>query len=566
MAKPETLDSIAIRTWGKIMGMITAAEVRGQLAEILSSNDFQASQRLKNFLSYIVEASLSGAGQNIKAYTLALEVFGQGDDFDPAVNPLVRTEAGRLRSRLDHYYLLHPEAEVHISIPKGGYSATFARAGRESAGSEGQAPKQYSFSPQVATSSGYKAAVLVMPFSCVNETEEIRSFVTGLVNEIVLGLTRFQELRIINHSRLPQPAAIFENGKGKKSEARFVLNGCIQLERGAFKTWVELMDTTTGHNIWAEKFDAILNRASVFTLQEDTAKAIVYRIADDFGLLQRTLLKEVASGVVGPSGLREAALLYYHWTTVLSREDFRNALHSVEKNVSHEPGHAFMQAMLADLYASDYQWRYGLVENALEKSLSLAIRAISIDSDCQLAHLAMALNYFLRKDKEKFVASAERTVEINPYSTNVLGAIAPWFGLCGMWERAMELIETVQAVDSGSSGWFHLTLSLYQYMRQDFAVCLDEAKKIYRPEFFWDPILRLASGGFLGEKEECEQALADLLHIYPDFLENGTAYLDRILFDESIFDLLSEGLNRAGVHILRPHSCGEASRGATSIS
>ena len=46
---------------------ITSEEVKAQLAEILDSADFQASQRLRDFLSYIVEQTLDGKGRDLKA-------------------------------------------------------------------------------------------------------------------------------------------------------------------------------------------------------------------------------------------------------------------------------------------------------------------------------------------------------------------------------------------------------------------------------------------------------------------------------------------------------------------
>jgi hypothetical protein len=91
----------------------------------LESKDFQASPRLKDFLAFVVEKTLAAKGQELKAYTIGVEVFALGKDFDPNTNPLVRTEAGRLRSKLEHFYLHNPGARIKIDIPKGGYAAAF---------------------------------------------------------------------------------------------------------------------------------------------------------------------------------------------------------------------------------------------------------------------------------------------------------------------------------------------------------------------------------------------------------------------------------------------------------
>ena len=538
------------------MEQITAYEVQEQLKEILNSADFQASPRLKNFLKYIVDAVLNGKSTDIKAYTIAVDVFGLNENFDPRTNPLVRTEAGRLRSKLDHYYLLHPESKIHISIPKGAYTPAFSRIS-EAAINQSQAENtnlSYSFNAQNVSQPEHKATILVLPLTNINNSDDVEQFIAGLVNEIIVDLTRFRELRVVDYNRLLQLNSITASGEQKTADpkARFVLSGSVQFENNIFKIWVDLVDTTTNYNIWGDKFDAALDDSSFFELQESIAKLIVYRIADDFGLLQRTLLKEFASGVSTSSILQEASLLYYHWTTVLTKSEFEKALNSVEKALQSNPNHIPTQAMLADLYASNYQWSYGLVENSLEKSLQIATKAINLDPECQLAHLAMAINYYLRGDKEKFILSAERAIEINPSSTNVLSAIASWYGLCGMWEKALELTDKFLSVNPNAPGWCHSTLSMYYFMRRDFSSSLTEAKKIHMPDSLWDPLLRLASGGFLGEKNECKQAVAELIEIYPDFLQQGFHYLDKNLSNKVFLNLICDGLARAGVILPRP--------------
>ena len=94
------------------MNQITPEDVRAQLAEIIVSKDFIASDRLRHFLTYIVEETLKGRGAQLKAFNIALDVFNLGEDFDAVGNPLIRNEAARLRSKLEHYYLLNPAASI----------------------------------------------------------------------------------------------------------------------------------------------------------------------------------------------------------------------------------------------------------------------------------------------------------------------------------------------------------------------------------------------------------------------------------------------------------------------
>ncbi|MFN7595172.1 MAG: hypothetical protein ACK5PT_00125, partial [Cereibacter sp.] len=76
-------------------------EIGAQMARVLSSKDFDASDRNRRFLEYVVQEAMAGRADRIKAYSIATTVFGRNEDFDPQQDAIVRIEAGRLRRSLD---------------------------------------------------------------------------------------------------------------------------------------------------------------------------------------------------------------------------------------------------------------------------------------------------------------------------------------------------------------------------------------------------------------------------------------------------------------------------------
>ncbi|HVO00798.1 MAG TPA: hypothetical protein VMT54_01285 [Candidatus Cybelea sp.] len=103
-----------------------AAEIRTYLSGLLGNKELNTSDRNRRFLSYIVEETLQGRADRIKAYSIALAALERGDDFDPLTDPIVRIEASRLRRALEHYYLTAGKVDrIRIGIPKGSYVPTF---------------------------------------------------------------------------------------------------------------------------------------------------------------------------------------------------------------------------------------------------------------------------------------------------------------------------------------------------------------------------------------------------------------------------------------------------------
>lgn len=108
----------------------TAGEIRAALDRIAVSEAFRACPQLVAFLRYVVEATLRGGQDRIKGYTIAVEAFGRGDDFNPQDDPIVRVEAMRLRRALQRYYANGGRDDaVQIILPLGSYVPVFRLVG-----------------------------------------------------------------------------------------------------------------------------------------------------------------------------------------------------------------------------------------------------------------------------------------------------------------------------------------------------------------------------------------------------------------------------------------------------
>ena len=106
--------------------------IHEQLVRILNSGPFHQSQRRQRFLEYLVNETLAGRGERLKAYNVALEVFDRPETFDPTIDPLVRIEAARLREKLREYYGTEGQSDaIHIDLPKGTYAPLIEFRGGE---------------------------------------------------------------------------------------------------------------------------------------------------------------------------------------------------------------------------------------------------------------------------------------------------------------------------------------------------------------------------------------------------------------------------------------------------
>ncbi len=107
-----------------------ANHVRAELESILCAPAFTRSPRLARLLTYLCSKTLAGEADQIKEYTIAVDVLDRPPSFDPDEDAIARVEVHRLRKRLREYYEKEGAADrLQIVIPNGQYVPVFAPRG-----------------------------------------------------------------------------------------------------------------------------------------------------------------------------------------------------------------------------------------------------------------------------------------------------------------------------------------------------------------------------------------------------------------------------------------------------
>ena len=103
---------------------------RVELEAVLADPAFLRSPALSRLIRYLVEASLSGDGERLKSYTVAVEGLGRSPDFDPQVNTYARVLVARLRRRLDDFYREDgADRPWRLDVPQGSYQVMLVANG-----------------------------------------------------------------------------------------------------------------------------------------------------------------------------------------------------------------------------------------------------------------------------------------------------------------------------------------------------------------------------------------------------------------------------------------------------
>ena len=142
LSGPTQRSTMAEQEVGAVSSGLTPSDIRSALNRLRKSRTVGNSERLIEFLSFVVEASLNG--EHLKETTIGVSVFGCTTDYDPKADAIVRSQAWRLRLKLKEYYAYEgADDPLVIDLPKGHYAPVFSvRKPREENSENSSAQRQ----------------------------------------------------------------------------------------------------------------------------------------------------------------------------------------------------------------------------------------------------------------------------------------------------------------------------------------------------------------------------------------------------------------------------------------
>lgn len=579
-------------------------EVRLELTNLLSRAEFHASERNRRFLSHIVEETLQGRADRIKAYSIAIAAFDRSDDFDPLTDPIVRIEASRLRRSLEIYYLTAGKSDrVRIDMPKGSYVATFryvdqARvedpsssplpAAEETRAVQPQTPEPASSLPTLiakcarnpsiwvtaavlaivvailAATYAWKRhedrslvaaargpSVVVLPFENIGG-EGGRDFIArGLTFEIINSLTRFSDLFVFG------PETSFEIDESRAIDLQtlqpdYILYGSVYSTNEAVRVSAILADARSNRSVWSTNLDRNLSTATLFGIQSDIAEQVASAIGQPYGAVFNLTAEGIATRPAASLRSYECVVRFrQHWRQYDQR-DYGDMRACLEQTIEDDPGYARAYASLALLDIDTVRFGFGkdqIKVDPLQEALAYARRAIELDPTESDAYLALSMAYWFSRDYEASIAAAKRGLALDPRNTDLMAELGFRYSFMEKWDLSRPLIAEAFARNPETPSGYRIASFQYYYMHGDYRAALREALQIKARYVLYGYLCTAAAYGQLGDKANAEAALAKLLEVDPNYGTQVAVDLAKRGVSPGITRAMIDGLVKAGLRV-----------------
>ena len=528
----------------------TSDAVRSVLENILASPQFASSPQVSATLRYVVEETLEGKSDRIKAYSIAIDVLKKTEEFDPSANPIVRVLAGRLRESLTGYYDSDNglEQPIVITVPKGSYVPVFSEPLElVPAAPDSEAMSAPSFSRTVAIEK-----FDVFSGEAASEATDVRSALVseGLQVELIDKLSRFKDFVITEATPDVSGANVYQL---KSRPAEYSLSGKIRISEARIIVTPVLRRSADNAIIWSNTYDELFqNTDALFDIQATIASDVAATLGQPYG----TIVTKIAAARprLGKMDLDHYLALvdFYQYSNNKTDKKFEQVLAGLEKATADVPGFSSAWAALSWMYTYDRFHVHTEIdpkENSA-KALVAAQKGVNTDPENAMAHQYLAIAKFNDGDSEGFRKAARTALRLNPNDAEVLADMGSHFIQLDNSIEGKEMVEKAMELSPGHPPWYHFSIAMYHYTRQEADQAVNHARQLLQEDSLSAYILLTASLVQGGQIAEAKDAYQQLLENRPVFATNYQGILDNWPLPDGMREMLLLDLEVAGLQVV----------------
>ncbi len=389
-----------------------------------------------------------------------------------------------------------------------------------------------------------KPSIAVLPFANLSGDPEQEYFSDGITNDIITDLSKFRELFIIASNTVftykNKPVKIQD--VGRELGVRYVLEGSVQKAMDKVRINAQLIDTGTGHHLWAERYDR--NLKDLFSVQDEIVQTIVTTLSVKIDESERTrAMQKETDNLKAYDYLMRGRQHYYRYT----RSSNMKARQMFQKAIELDPQYASAYVALAETRIADAAYGWTEFSNQeLQQAHDLAQKALSINESNSAGH--RVLGELHRRKMQDDLANIEyqRAIELNPNDARSRRSLAGYMLYSGQTDEAIELFESALRFDPNSTPGSFMNLGLAYYLKGRYQDAISTLKRgvSQNPEFAGHYVGLAAAYGQAGRSDDAKFAAEKVLKLHPFFKLDSYGSVFR---DSADRDKIIEGLRKAGL-------------------
>lgn len=279
-------------------------------------------------------------------------------------------------------------------------------------------------------------SIVVLPFENLSDDPKQEYLAEGITDDIITDLSRLSNILVIssNTSSTYKDKQVSAEKVGLDLNVKFVLRGSIQRLSNKVRVNAQLVNTKTGFNTWAQRYDR--NMSEVFTVQDEVTNSIVKALAIKMTNQEHHLLAQRSTNNLKAYDFFQEGQRFFKVST---KEANEQAIQMYRKAIELDPNYGRAYGAIAVTLTTDF--RRGLTDSPVEtlnRALVLAKKAVSLNNNIPQTYWALGFVYVMQKEYDKAMTAASKAISIAPNYADGYGLLSIINSYLGNPEIAIE--------------------------------------------------------------------------------------------------------------------------------
>lgn len=406
---------------------LSSYELTKEIDYLFASHFFCNKPQMRRLLSYLVRHCEDDSEVAFDQRAIAIECLGRSDDFDPAENPVVRIEIGRLRRILNRFYEEEVSRSIRISIPLGQYRPVIEEQFIDS---------DRGYLPELAANDA-KPECLSLLVQFDTQGEESAALYL-LRHQMRIGLTI--DIGKIHGVRL---LVALPNEEGKVGDSiDFVMRVVVSATGNGFQVSSSILQGDA-EQVLFEHSEAL----AVDYDHQVISRLLHHWVSDYFdpqvGQLWSLWLELRRGSDSGENIPLHAMFQYHQFQAQANKQNFEKAMFTVADAVKRHPGDRLLGFALADLYYREMIHGFDVSQEPLRDGIRHVREALRFDPGNASLHTLLASMTFFSKEYDiaRMELEAIKDCDDTGYSFSFQRAVLQC--LMGEWQAGIKRIALI---------------------------------------------------------------------------------------------------------------------------
>ncbi|HUL22154.1 MAG TPA: tetratricopeptide repeat protein [Thermodesulfobacteriota bacterium] len=398
-------------------------------------------------------------------------------------------------------------------------------------------------------------SIAVLPFINMSQDPNQEYFSDGITEDLITDLSKISGLMVIarNSTFCYKGKNVQIKQVAEDLDVRYILEGSVRREDDELRINAQLIDTVTGHHVWAERYDG--TRSKIFALQDQITQKIVSGLAVKLTVAEMQALGDKDTNNVEA---HDAFLRGWGQYLRLTPDDIGKAVASFRRAVELDPnyGRAYAALALVHWTASTMgSLLPGLKMTWLEARLrSREYLRKGMHPQTSIAHQVTSQMCLFRRQYEEAISEMERALSLDPNNPSSHAFMGWTLNMAGRPKEAIEYLNRGMRLDPHNPARYLIYIGVAHFCMGDLkeAVALVEKAMRLNPELSGAADWIASWGALLGREREARAAAAGSIAFFPPWGKSfgiitsegaryGFPFRDRTVADQFV-----EGLRKAG--------------------